>query len=311
MLHIAPKNARKMGISQGVLSDIVPTKKVKNKTKKHKNIFKQSNFSVHYSFVVLMVVGAFLGIFKLLLLYFICLCLHEMVHNYFAKKQGYKLGKIRLSISGAVLDASGDEFAFKDEILIAISAPIFNLLLALLFIAFWWIYPESYNFLQDVVVINLAIFAFNILPFFPLDGGRVLLGVLSKRNSRNVAVKICKSLTIIFGILMFLFFVVSLFISPAFSVGIAGVNLFLSAIIEDRNAAYKRLFYFEKKVEKSKNGGIEGQTIYINKNQPLHSLVKMLDARHFTTFIIVDDYFKPIKSISEVELQDLIIKQNK
>lgn len=307
MSRIALKNSDKMGSSAFALSGIAPAEKVGKRTKSR---LKNVPITIHFSFLILMGVGLLLGVWKILALYFLCLCFHEMVHAYFAKKLGYKLGKIRLSISGAVLDASADEFAFKDEILIAISAPIFNLLVALLFVAFWWIYPESYNFSQDVVIINLAIFGFNILPFFPLDGGRVLLGFLSKKLDRKVAVKICKLTTIIFSIILFFLFVLSLFFAPNFFIGTASVNLFLSAIIEDKNAIYKRLFYFEKKLQKTKKGGIEGQTIYVGNSVSLHSLVKLIDARHFTTFVIVDENFKECNRLTEIELQNLLSRTN-
>lgn len=269
----------------------------------------KAHFSVHFSFLILMLFSLFLGLFKILFSYFFFLCLHECVHAFVGKKLGYGLGKIELSASGAILDASEDEFSFKDEILIAISAPLFNLLVAFLLIAVWWIYPESYNFLQDEVVVNLAIFAFNILPFFPLDGGRVLLGFLSKKNDRKFAVKICKTITFVFSILLFLMFVFSLFKTPLFSLGVASVNLFLSALLENKNAVYRRLFLLERKVAKSKNGGIEGRVIYVHESVTASSLLRLLDARHFTTFKVVADDFSVKSEITENELPLLIEKE--
>ncbi len=233
-----------------------------------------------------------------------------MVHALVAKKLGYELAKIQLSASGAVLDGESDEFAFKDEILIAISAPLFNLCVAILLVAFWWIFPESYNFLQDEVVINLAIFAFNILPFFPLDGGRVLLGVLSKRTERKNAVRICKAITFVFSCLLFVVFVISLFSVPVFSLGVASVNLFLSAMLENKNAVYRRLFLTERKIKKSKNGGIESQVVFVHQSVSALKLARLVDARHFTTFLIVDDEFNVKKKIKENELPELIEKEN-
>lgn len=305
MSDIACSNPEKMGSPESLLSDIAHRKSMQ-KIKKRK---RKTHFSVHFSFLILMTISFFLGLFKVVFSYFFFLCLHECVHAFVAKKLGYGLGKIELSASGAVLDANEDEFSFKDEILIAISGPLFNLFVAFLLIAFWWIYPESYNFLQDEVVVNFAIFSFNILPFFPLDGGRILLGFLSKKIERKSAVKICKTITFVFSILLFFVFVFSLFKTPVFSIGVASVNLFLSAILENKNAVYRRLFLVEKKVEKSKNGGVEGRIVYVHESVTYLSLLRLIDARHFTVFRVIDDSLRVKKEFLETELQSLIERE--
>lgn len=292
------------------MSDIARTKKGFSFKKLFEKCKQKSKFSVHFSFVVLMIVGCFFGFGKLLFSYFVCLVFHELVHSFVAKKLGYKLGKIRLSMTGAVLDAKQDEFSFKDEILIAISAPLVNLVVGFLLVSFWWIVPESYNFLQDLAVINFAIFGFNILPFFPLDGGRVLLGFLSKKTERKTALKLCRAVTICASILLFIIFVFSLFVSPLFSLGVGAINLFVSAIVEDKNAVYHKLFYTERKLQKSKSGGIEAQEIIVHKSVRFASMLKMLDARHFTTFVIVDDNFNVVSKVKENQLAQLIEKEN-
>lgn len=270
----------------------------------------KSKISVHFSFLILMVVGSFLGLFKILFCYFLWLCLHEMVHAFVAKKLGYGLSKISLQVGGAVLDAEQDEFSFKDEILIAISAPLFNLLVGFLIVSVWWIYPESYNFLQDQAVINFAIFGFNILPIFPLDGGRVLLGFLSRKIERKNAVKICKTISIFFSLVLFSLFIASLFISPVFSLGIASLNLFWSALAENKNANYKRILYASRKLERCKRGGAIGQTIYVHQNKSPLEMFRLVDARHVTTFVVVDDNMKIIKTISEFEVVSLLESGN-
>lgn len=292
------------------MSDIARVKKGFSFKELLKKCKEKSKISVHFSFIVLMVVGYFFGLGKLLFSYFVCLVFHEMVHYFVAKKLGYKLGTIRLSMTGAVLDAKQDEFSFKDEILIAISAPLVNLAVGFLLVSFWWIVPESYNFLQDLAVINFAIFGFNILPFFPLDGGRVLLGFLSKKTQRKNALKLCRAVTICASILLFIFFVFSLFVSPLFSLGVGAINLFVSAIIDDKNAVYHKLFYTERKLQKSKSGGIESQVIIVHKSVRFAGMLKMVDARHFTTFVIVDDNFNVVSKVKENQLAQLIEKEN-
>ena len=306
MSRIVPQKLDKLGSVKNIMSDIT-LKKEKFSIKKFVQKCKEkSKISVHFSFLVLMLVGSFLGLFKILFFYFLWLCLHEMVHAFVAKKLGYGLSKISLQVGGAVLDAEQDEFSFKDEILIAISAPLFNLLVGFLIVSVWWIWPESYNFLQDQAVINFAIFGFNILPIFPLDGGRVLLGFLSRKFERKNAVKICKTISVFFSLVLFALFVVSLFISPVFSLGVASLNLLLSVFTENKNANYKRILYASRKLEKCKKGGIAGQTIYVHKNMSALEMFRLVDGRHITTFALVDDNMKIVKTISEFEVVSLL-----
>lgn len=285
------------------MSDIVPKTK-RFPFKKFKKL--SLPISIHYSFLIMIGLSILSGQLSLILLYFCSLVLHEMVHGIVAKKRGYTLGKIRLAMGGALLEAEGDEFSYKDEIAIAIAGPLFNLFAALIIIAFWWIYPESYNYTLDLAVINLAIFAFNILPLFPLDGGRVLLGILSEKMERKRASFVCKLISIVFSIVLFLIFILSLFFTPLFPFAIASVNLLISVISENKNAVYKKALYLPRKIARLKKQGIEAKEIYVYYKTPLTKLAKMVDARHLVTFVLIDDDFKVVEKISEAKLEMLM-----
>lgn len=261
-------------------------------------------FSVHYSFVLLMFSSLLLNVLNLVIYYFLFLVLHEMVHSFVARKLGYKIGKIKLLATGAVLEAESDEFGFSDEIKIAVSAPLFNLVIALLFVVSWWVVPESYNYTLDLFVINLAIFAFNMLPIFPLDGGRVLLAYLSKKYERSKAVKTTRVIAVLFSLLLFCIFIVTLFFTPNFNFGIVAISLFVGGISEDKNAVYKKSFYFSRKYERAKSKGVEIRKIYISEDFKKAKLYKLLDARFYTVFIVVD---KDMNEIGVIKEKDIVL----
>ena len=270
-----------------------------------------SYVKIHYSFFILFALSILFDLFWLFILYFLCLIFHETCHAVVAKKLGYKIGRINLLFSGAILEAESDEFTFIDEIKISLAGPLFNLILALALVAFWWIYPESYNYTLDLCIINLAIFAFNILPFFPLDGGRVLLAMLSRKITRAQALKIAKLVTIIFSFLLFVVFVISLFIYPVFSIGTASVNLMMSAFATDKSAVYKRSYFSVRKMQRIKSGGLEVRNLLVSKDCNLLSLYKMLDARHYTIFLLVDDNFNISQRLTEQDISNFLQKDNK
>ena len=262
----------------------------------------KNSITIHYSFVFLMFFAFFVNQGKLVLSYFLFLILHELVHAFVAKKLGYQIGKIKLLATGAVLEAESDEFSFSDEIKISISAPLFNLCFALFILSLWWIKPELYNYTQDIFVINLAIFSFNILPIFPLDGGRVLLAFLSKNYDRKTAVNITKMVAITLSLMLFALFIYSLFSAPNFNIGIISVTFFIGAISEDKEAKYKRIFFLERKLKRAKKHGVEIKNILVCENVSDKELIKLINARFFTVFHIVDQKFNVINTISEDKL---------
>lgn len=264
--------------------------------------FKNIGFSIHYSFLIFFLLCLFVGLGGLVLMYFICLLIHEGMHAFIAKRRGYKIGKIKLMATGAVLEAESDEFSFSDEIIIALAGPLINLVLVLLLIVCWWIVPETYNFTLDLCVINLVLFAFNILPIFPLDGGRILLALLSKKLERKNALLITKTITVIISILLFLLFILSLFISINFSLGMMSVTLFISVVTEDKNAVYKKVMFLTRKQERIKKRGVEQKFVFVSDNISPQKLMKLLDAKHYTVFICVDENLNKTKVITEYDL---------
>ena len=266
-------------------------------------------FRLHYSFVIFLTVAFLFGQGVLFLQYFFYLICHELVHAYFAKRRGYKIGRIRLMATGAVLEAESDEFTFNDEIIIAISAPLFNLAVALFIVALWWIKPEIYNYTQDLCVINLALFGFNILPIFPLDGGRVLLAFLSKKLERKTAVKISRAITFCFSVLLFGLFVASIFVAPNFSLGLMAVTLCLGAISEDKMAVYKRSLMLVRKKARVKKNGLEVRTLYVSSKLSEQQLFSLLSPRVYTIFILVDDDLGVCGRIEEAQVLAAIFKR--
>jgi Zn-dependent protease len=117
------------------------------------------------------------------LAFFTCIILHELGHSLVARAAGMPVRGITLFLFGGVAELGEEPPSAASEFLMAIAGPIVS---ALLGIIFWLmaIIAEGYWPIPVVAVlkylgmINLAILAFNLVPAFPLDGGRVLRSVL-------------------------------------------------------------------------------------------------------------------------------------
>lgn len=144
------------------------------------------------------------NIFFVLVL-FLCVTLHEYGHALTAKHYGYKTRNITLLPIGGVANMEAIPKDPKQEFNIAIAGPLVNVLIAsilYLYLSFsngLLIELENFtigheNFLFVLMSANLFIAAFNMLPAFPMDGGRVLRALLAFRISRTDATRITSAI---------------------------------------------------------------------------------------------------------------------
>ena len=281
---------------------------IKKRIKTNKKDLKGKNdgfvFILHPLTFLLLVLSAYVGMFWLFILYLCSLLVHEFSHMLIAKKRGYICSKITLYPTGALLYGETDEFAFKDEILIALAGPLSNIVLCVLCVFVWWIYPYSYNFTTDFVVANLSLAIFNLLPIYPLDGGRVVLAFLSLYFSRKQAAVVTKNITIIVSIILFAVFVVSIFFTPNFSIGITSVVIFISVIGEEKQSAYKRLAKTDLKKRKLKHG-LKVVSLMFLKQTKLSNIVSKIDNYAYYIVLIVDDSFNVLTKLTEQQIYEL------
>lgn len=160
---------------------------------------------------------AFYGLFVICL--FICVVLHELGHALMARRFQVKTVDIILSPIGGVARLTHLPSKPKQEFLIAIAGPLVNVVIAILVGMVMWalgvglstfqaereetIFLAS-DFLPFLLVMNIVLFFFNLLPAFPMDGGRVLRSLLSMKMSRTratlIAVRIGQVLAVLFVI---------------------------------------------------------------------------------------------------------------
>ncbi|MFN8635092.1 MAG: site-2 protease family protein [Chloroflexota bacterium] len=116
------------------------------------------------------------------LLLFISVLLHELCHSIVAQARGLTVKSITLFIFGGVSNIGRESEDPQDEFLIAVVGPLSSLMLAGLFWLGGHAVPGTAGPLNAVfsylAVVNLMLALFNILPGFPLDGGRVLRAIL-------------------------------------------------------------------------------------------------------------------------------------
>ena len=141
---------------------------------------------------------------------FVSVLIHEMAHAYVADRRGWRVFGIKVDLftGSAAVDTNIPE---KDAIPVVAAGPLSNLLLAILCIPFYSfltnINPVFDGFMNDLFVINILMFIFNILPIYPMDGGRLLKDFLfiKMKGNRRLAKKISGYVSLTFSVALLLY----------------------------------------------------------------------------------------------------------
>lgn len=116
---------------------------------------------------------------------FVCVVLHEMGHSLQARRYGIHVRDIILLPIGGMARAERIPEDPRKEIVIALSGPAVNIAIAAITLAVMALLERPIGlesgYLSDVLLLNLAMAVFNLVPAFPMDGGRILRGLLAMR----------------------------------------------------------------------------------------------------------------------------------
>ncbi|MGE0227441.1 MAG: site-2 protease family protein [Dehalococcoidia bacterium] len=121
-------------------------------------------------------------------LFFLSVLLHELSHSFVAQRYGMTVPSITLFVFGGVSSIAGEMRNAKEEFAVAIAGPLMSWVLAGVFALLWVVLRGSdvSGVVGYLAFINGALGLFNLLPGFPLDGGRVLRAIVWGRSKSIV-----------------------------------------------------------------------------------------------------------------------------
>ena len=126
------------------------------------------------------------------ILFFGSVIFHELAHALFALRNGIKVNRITLFIFGGVAELDDEPKTPMAEFVIAIAGPISSAILAGVFFAIYFVgqaYPLIAAPAEYLATINLILAVFNLIPGFPLDGGRILRSIVWYFRGYNQATR--------------------------------------------------------------------------------------------------------------------------
>lgn len=193
---------------------------------------KKSGIIAHPLTLVFGCVYIFLGKQVETIVYLMVILIHEYAHYVAASFCSVKMEGVEITPFGGCLKGEMLGVSPKKTLIITLSAPLINIFSSITLFALWWIYPTIYPYTECVCYSNLAIGTINLLPCYPLDGGRAVLAFFD--DKRKAAAKVVFILTVMFAVALFGMFVLSLFFTMNLSMLMMSVFLFWGAFYQSK-----------------------------------------------------------------------------
>jgi Zn-dependent protease/CBS domain-containing protein len=175
---------------------------------------------LHITFILLLIIVAFFSAYYFLLIVclFFFVTTHELSHSVVARHYNIKVRKIVLYPIGGVSEIEEIPEKPRIEWRVAAAGPLVSFAIGLLLLALDQLIPiklpfaealpftaKVQTFIYDLAILNLILGGFNLIPAFPMDGGRILRALLAERMKFSDATKYAAFIGKILGILMALF----------------------------------------------------------------------------------------------------------
>lgn len=181
-----------------------------------------------------------------IILMFVCVILHEYGHALTARKYGVKTLDIIISPIGGIARLQKLPDKPSQELAVAIAGPLVNLVIAIVLFLLTFVFfrdvpfsnPEDtleiiatpHGFLALLIYINCILFVFNLVPAFPMDGGRILRAFLSMKFGKVDGTRYAS----IVGRVLAVGFVIMGLLSQAITLVFIGVFVFVMAKSENK-----------------------------------------------------------------------------
>ena len=241
---------------------------------------------------------------------------HECAHAFAAAKLGYKLNRIVLMPFGAIIDGDLRGLSFKDEITVALYGPLCNLFTAAFFAALWWFTPTMYAFTDTACYTSLSIALVNLLPAYPLDGGRVFRCALARTlvkkqpdyaQAERKADKIARALTFVFAATLLLAFV-ALAVDGTFNPSLLAFCAFLSfGAIGNKNtpAVYGKMDFSCKNAMQK---GVELRRVAVAASCPIKDVLRYVANGSYLVLEVYDENEQKLFELPQNALSDYFLR---
>ncbi|HEX7151743.1 MAG TPA: site-2 protease family protein [Thermoanaerobaculia bacterium] len=229
------------------------------------------------------------------LIFFLSIVLHEMSHALVARRFGIPMRGITLFVFGGVAEMDDEPPSPKAELLMALAGPAMSVVIGVVCLggaalgAMQNLRGEAVAILQYLGFTNLILAVFNMLPAFPLDGGRVLRALIWWRTQNiRKATRVSSQVGSGFGILLILLGLFSLFTGSL----VQGLWWFLIGMFVRGAAAnsYQQIVVRETLAGMPVSRFMTATPVTVSRSLSVRELIEDYIYRyHFRMYPVVDD----------------------
>lgn len=238
-------------------------------------------FTIHPLFFAVMIFSALFGGFLVCIIFALTALLHECGHVFCAARLGYECRQIKLMPYGAAAVCDIDGINARDEALLALAGPAVNAAICVALAGLWWFFPDTYAFTDTVMAASAVMLAVNLLPAYPLDGGRLAKCALSRLFSRRAAEIVPRAA----GLAVAAGFVVAFFLCGC-NVTFAAFALFLAFSAFEKSPPAARINFASRAALKR---GLEVKTVLVGGDLTVRGAVRLLDDKRYLVLRNADD----------------------
>jgi stage IV sporulation protein FB len=270
------------------------------------------DIKAHWLWVAVMLAAAVSGFLTIYLLAFALVLLHELCHAAAARAFGFGVREIELLPFGGVARIEGlFELNPTAEFFIALAGPLCNILLlmaALSLNTFVSLPAKLYRLFVDA---NVAIAALNLLPALPLDGGRMLRGVLSKHFDVVRVTRACAAAGLAVSIILAGFFL------WAAAGGVMNLSVLLMAVFlcvaslkEYAQAPYLLYKGFAgKKGSLQRESALPVKQLAARTDMSLGRLVRRFTPGYYHIVLVVDGDCRRLGTLDEEQVVEALMSR--
>jgi len=261
---------------------------------------------VHWSFSAIFIYIIYVGVSRdfgvwgtawymaLILCLFGCVLLHELGHSLSARKYGIGTEDITLLPIGGLARLQRMPKEPMQELVIAIMGPMVNVVIASVLIVIYILFFDNFlgnidipgpftlaSIIAKIILLNIVLVVFNMIPAFPMDGGRVFRALLSFKLDYVKATKIAS------------------FVGKAAALGFIGLGFYLNDFLLMGVGGY--VYY---------SGNRENQMVSMEGQLEGHTIKELIRDR-FTVFQTTDSIRSVMKALTtSLETNFLVLENN-
>ena len=264
---------------------------------------------LHWSFVLLLVFSLVLSLylFAVIVLLFICVLLHELAHSITSKRNGIGVKKIILLPIGGASVIDMEEIDPDIEFRISIAGPIASIFIGVVLGVAVVLIPGGAvrHLVQLLFLINILLGVFNLLPGFPLDGGRVFRSYEQKKHSFFDATKITVKLSKIVIVLFIVGTVIYAAVEPGYTFAYREFAVFWDVLIAiflygGAQAEYQTAYIREMAADLKVRDAMSKDFAVVKPSTTVGELYNIFMKYH--THVIIVDYGKNVKLVQGVKM---------